>query len=64
MPYFISLLQYAKDNNKIVVFYAHKTVAKATNNYETEFKTLEEICKFVKNSDMKFYKVNDLQKLK
>ena len=64
VPYFISLLQYAKDNNKIVIFYAHKTVAKATNNYETEFKTLEEICKFVKNNDMKFYTVNDLQKLK
>lgn len=60
IPYFISLLQYAKDNNKIVIFYAHKTVEKASNNYETEIKTLEEICKFVKNNNMKFYTVSDL----
>lgn len=60
VPYFISLLQYAKDNNRIVVFYAHKTVAKATKNYEAEFKTLEEICKFVKNNKMTFYTVSDL----
>ncbi|WP_081623216.1 polysaccharide deacetylase family protein [Empedobacter brevis] len=63
IPYFISLLQYAKEHNKIVIFYAHKTVLKSNNKYETEFKTLEEVCKFVKNNKMKFYTVADLQKL-
>lgn len=64
VPYFLSLLQYAKEQNKIVIFYAHKTVPKASKNYETEFSTLTEICKFVKNNNMRFYTVSDLDKIK
>ena len=64
VPYFLALLQYAKEQNKIVIFYAHKTVPKASKNYETEFSTLTEICKFVKNNNMKFYTVSDLDKIK
>ena len=64
VPYFLALLQYAKEQNRIVIFYAHKTVPKASKNYETEFSTLTEICKFVKNNNMKFYTVSDLDKIK
>lgn len=60
IPYFISLLKYAKENNKIVIFYAHKPVYKARRKYETEYKTLTEICKYVKENNMKFYTVSDL----
>jgi len=60
VPYFISLLQYAKDNNKIVVFYAHKTVPTAYNDYETEYSTLIEICRYVKSNNMKFYTMSEL----
>ena len=63
LSYYLSLLQYAKEHNKVVIFYAHKTVTKATKEYETEFNTLEQICKFVKDNDMNFYTVSDLQKL-
>jgi peptidoglycan-N-acetylglucosamine deacetylase len=63
LSYYLTLLQYAKENNKIVIFYAHKTVPKSTGKYETEFNTLEQICKFVKTNNMKFYTVSDLHKL-
>ncbi len=61
--YFLSILEYAKQNNKIVVFYAHKPVLHFQNNYETEYETLIEICRFVKNNKMKFYKISDLKNI-
>lgn len=64
IPYFISLLEYAKKNNRIVIFYSHKPVATSNAAYETEYQTLIEICKFVKNSHMKFYKISELYHLK
>lgn len=64
IPYFISLLEYAKNNNKIVIFYAHKPVPNSQNNYETEYQTLIEICNYVKNNNMKFYKISELYNLK
>jgi peptidoglycan/xylan/chitin deacetylase (PgdA/CDA1 family) len=63
IPYFLSILEYAKQNNKIVVFYAHKPVLQFQNNYETEYETLIEICKFVKNNNMKFYKISELKNI-
>ena len=60
IPYFLSLLEYAKNNHKIVVFYAHKPVQNYQNNYETEYQTLIEICNYVKNSHMKFYTISEL----
>ncbi len=60
IPYFLSLLEYAKNNNKIVIFYAHKPVPSFQNNYETEYQTLTEICNYVKNANMKFYKMSEL----
>jgi hypothetical protein len=63
IAYFLSLLEYAKNNNKIVVFYAHKPVPSFQNNYETEYQTLIEICNYVKNNNMKFYKISELYNL-
>ena len=63
IPYFLSLLEHAKQNNKIVVFYAHKPVLHFQNNYETEYQTLIEICKFVKHNNMKFYKISELKNI-
>lgn len=60
VPYFISLLQYAKENNKIVVFYAHRTVQTAQNDYETEYNTLIQICRYIKDNNMKFYTMSEL----
>jgi hypothetical protein len=60
ISYFLSLLEYAKNNNKIVIFYAHKPVSTFQNNYETEYQTLIEICNYVKSNNMKFYKISEL----
>ena len=63
IPYFLQLLEYAKNNNKIVIFYAHKPVSSFQNNYETEYQTLIEICNYVKNNNMKFYKISELDNI-
>jgi len=63
IPYFLNLLEYAKNNNNVVVFYAHKPVATFQNNYETEYQTLIEICNYVKNNNMKFYTISELKNL-
>lgn len=63
IPYFLNLLEYAKNNNKVVVFYAHKPVETFQNNYETEYQTLIEICNYVKNNNMKFYTFSELNDL-
>ncbi|MEX0595939.1 MAG: polysaccharide deacetylase family protein, partial [Candidatus Paceibacterota bacterium] len=64
IPYFISLLNYAKNNNKIVVFYGHKPVENIQNNYETTYETLIEICNFVNQNNMKFYTMSELYNLR
>ena len=64
ISYFISLLEYAKNNNKVVIFYAHKPVISSQANYETEYQTLIEICRYVhNNNNMKFYKMSELYNL-
>ncbi|MGQ7944564.1 polysaccharide deacetylase family protein [Flavobacterium sp. WC2509] len=61
--YYLSLLEYAKNNNKIVVFYAHKPVMNVQNDYETEYKRLIDICEYVHKNKMKFYKISELYNL-
>jgi len=63
VPYFLSLLEYAKNNHKIVVFYAHKPVETSQNDYETEYQTLIEICQYVKAHNMRFYTMTELVNL-
>lgn len=64
IPYLKRLLEYARKNNKIIVFYGHKTVSKAvTSDYQTEIKTLLLICNFVNRNNMKFYTLSNLDNL-
>jgi peptidoglycan-N-acetylglucosamine deacetylase len=64
LNYIKKVLQYAKKHNKIVIFYAHKPVEKANNEYEVEMKTLQLICEFVKNNQLQFYTLKELNSLK
>ncbi|WP_445718019.1 polysaccharide deacetylase family protein [Flavobacterium sp.] len=64
LNYLIKVLNYAKKFNKIVVFYGHKPVDKATKEYEVELKTLEMICQFVIENELKFYTLQELNSLK
>ncbi|WP_281225962.1 polysaccharide deacetylase family protein [Flavobacterium aquiphilum] len=62
IPYYKSLMDYAKSHNKIVIFYGHKTVPNADEKIETPLSALEELCKYAKTIGLKFYTVHDLAK--
>lgn len=64
IPYLLKLLNYAKKHHKILIMFGHKPVINATENYQTEMKTLELICKFVKQKHMKYYTLSELENLK
>ncbi len=64
LNYIKKVLQYAKKHNKIIIFYAHKPVEKAIEKYEVEIQTLQLICEFVKNNQLQFYTLKELNSLK
>jgi peptidoglycan/xylan/chitin deacetylase (PgdA/CDA1 family) len=63
IPHLLQLLEYAKKNNKILILNSHKTVDKVSGDYQTKNATLEYICKYVKNNNMNFYTLADLENL-
>lgn len=64
IPHLLSLLDYAKKNNKILILNSHKTVKNVTTDYETKNETLEFVCKYIKRHNMKFYTLSELDKMK
>jgi peptidoglycan/xylan/chitin deacetylase (PgdA/CDA1 family) len=64
LEYYKSLLLYAKEHNKIVIFYGHKTVDSADERLETPIGLLKQLCAFAAENKLKFYSVDDLKKLK
>ncbi len=62
ISHLLSLLDYAKQNNKILILNSHKTVNNATADYQTKNATLELICQYIKRNNMNFYTVSDLEK--
>lgn len=60
LDYVLSAMQFAKDNNKILVIFGHKTVPDHQDRNETDYKTLVEICEFVVNNNMRFYTMDEL----
>jgi peptidoglycan/xylan/chitin deacetylase (PgdA/CDA1 family) len=60
MEYIKSLLEFAQTEDKIVIFYAHNPVEIVNGEYQTEYQRLIEICKYVKENNMKFFKISDL----
>ncbi|MDD5150722.1 MAG: polysaccharide deacetylase family protein [Flavobacterium sp.] len=63
IPYLLKLLDYAKKNDKILILNSHKTVENVTSDYQTKEATLELICKYIKQNNMKFYTLSDLSRL-
>lgn len=64
IPYLLKLLDYAKKNNLIIILNSHKTVKEVDGDYQTKNKTLELICKYITNNNMKFYSLSDLNNIK
>ncbi|MFP9115646.1 polysaccharide deacetylase family protein [Flavobacterium sp. RHBU_3] len=63
LPYFKSLMLYAKQHNKILILYGHKTVDNADEKLETPFEALQQICEYAVDNGLKFYTVDELKKL-
>lgn len=62
-PYIKSLLQFAKDSNKIVILYSHDIVNQISADYQVNLNKLENICSFVQQNQMKFYTTKELYNL-
>jgi peptidoglycan-N-acetylglucosamine deacetylase len=61
--YITDLLTYARDNNKILILLAHKTIDQVTDLYETKISTLDFICNFMKQNNMKYYTLSELKSM-
>jgi peptidoglycan/xylan/chitin deacetylase (PgdA/CDA1 family) len=64
IPYLIKLLDYAKRKHKILILFGHIPVINVTANYQTKIETLKLICNYVKQHNMTFYTLSDLNNLK
>jgi peptidoglycan/xylan/chitin deacetylase (PgdA/CDA1 family) len=64
IPYLIKLLDYAKRKHKILILFGHKPVQNITANYQTKMETLQLICNYVKQHNMTFYTLSELNNLK
>jgi len=60
--YLIDLLSYAKINGKILIVYGHKPVYDITGDYQVKISTLELICRYIEENNMKYYTLSDLAK--
>lgn len=61
VEYLLNMLQYAKENDKIVIFYGHRIASdKEDSKYTTDVETLKKICRYVENNDMRFMTMKDL----
>ncbi|MBR9997349.1 MAG: hypothetical protein KFF73_00190, partial [Cyclobacteriaceae bacterium] len=57
----LEALTYARDNNKILLVHGHETVETVTDEYQTSFATLDMICNFIIENNMKFYTLSELK---
>lgn len=60
LDYIESLLQYAVDENKIVLFYGHHIEDDDTTKYVTSYKTLNFICDFIEKHRLNYYTLSEV----
>ena len=61
IAYILKMLEYAKKNSKIVIFFGHHASNKSNSyKYTTTYSTLETICKYVVTNNMRFMTMKDL----
>jgi len=56
-------LDYARDNQKILILYAHFPCDSVIRRYQTNIKTLEYISNYVNENNMRFYTFSDLDSI-
>ena len=57
------LLEYAHKKNHILILYAHRPTREVTIDYQVNITTLEFICKYVNDNNMKFLTMAELAEL-
>lgn len=54
------MLQYAKENNKIVIFYSHRvTQENDPSKYTTNYRALDTISKYIVKNNMRFMTIKN-----
>ncbi len=60
IDYLLELLQFARDNDRILILYGHKPIETGPDGYNTKINKLEVICEYVADNRMKFLRLMDL----
>jgi hypothetical protein len=60
--YIISLLDYARAENRIIIFFAHKPVHKISGDYQIEYTRMLHLVKYINDNNMEFYTISDFIK--
>lgn len=63
VPYYKTLIDYAKAHDKIVIFYGHKIIENADEKLETPLHALEDLCRYASEKGLTFYTVDELKKI-
>ena len=60
LAYIKTLLNFAKENRKIIIFYGHHICKVDSAKFVTSYKTIDFICNYVNDNNMDFYTLSDL----
>jgi peptidoglycan-N-acetylglucosamine deacetylase len=60
VAYLKSLMLYAKEHNKIVVFYGHRVVDNPVGNCQLPIKKLKELCGYANELGLRYYTMSEL----
>jgi len=60
--YILDLMEYARDNDQILILYGHKPVFDGEVGYTTDIRLLELICSYAVENNMRFFCLKDLVK--
>ena len=63
MKKIFELLQFARDNDQILILYSHVPKPEVHNPMEISINTLDIICNYVQKNNMEFYRFSDLYDL-
>lgn len=62
--YLTKVLDYARDNNKVLILYAHKPInSEQLQDFDVSFSRIDSLCTYVRSNEMNFYTLSDVPKL-
>ena len=60
MEYLYSILDYVKNEDKVVIFLAHRPRRVVTADYQISYLRMVELIKYINDNNMHFYRISDL----